>query len=183
MIQIYTGDGKGKTTAALGLALRACGAGKKVALVQFLKAPKFSEHIAIKKYKLPIDVFAFGIGFYISSEIPRAVKQSYKIVDNHTVDEHRLAAKKGLLKAEELIKSKKYDIVIFDEINVAIGFKLLDTDNVIALLKTVPKNKEIILTGRKANAKIKKMADLVTEMKKQKHYFDKGKNARKGIEF
>lgn len=169
MIQIYTGDGKGKTTASLGLALRAIGAGKKVALLQFLKESKFSEHKAIKKYKLPIDIFTFGIGFY-------------KILgDKHSEKEHRLATEKGLQKAKELISSKKYDLIILDEINVAIGFGLLNVNDVVEIIKD--SKSEIILTGRKANPKLKKMAHLVTEMKNQKHYFDRGTVARKGIEF
>lgn len=171
MIQIYTGDGKGKTTAALGLALRALGAGKKVAILQFLKKGDSSEFKAIKKYKLPLDVFAFGIGYF-------------KILgDSKSETEHRRAAQKGLDKAGELIKSHRHDLVILDEINVAVGFGLLKLDDVVKMLSAVPKKMEIILTGRRASNKLKKMADLVTEMKKTKHYFDTDTPARRGIEF
>lgn len=173
MIHIYTGEGKGKTTASLGLALRAIGAGKRVAIVQFMKKGDSSEFKAIKKYKLPIGVFAYGLGFY-------------KILgDRHTKSEHQKAAQKALTRAREIILSNKYDLVILDEINVAIGFGLIDVDDVVMALnaKRSTLNAEIVLTGRSAHPKLKKLADLVTEMKKHKHYFDKGVKARKGIEY
>lgn len=174
MIQIYTGDGKGKTTAAMGLALRACGAKKRVAILQFMKKGDSSEIKAIKKYKLPIDVFAFGIGFY-------------KILgDKKPKSEHKKAAEKGFKKAEQIIKSEKYDLIILDEINVAIDLGLLDIDNVIDLLQKAESEKlkaDIVLTGRNAHSKLKKLADLVSIIKKEKHYFDKNVPARKGIEF
>jgi cob(I)alamin adenosyltransferase len=172
MLQIYTGDGKGKTTAALGLALRAIGAKKKVVIIQFMKKPDYSEHAAIKKYKLPIDVFSYGIGYY-------------KILnDTHTEAEHRLAARSALKKSEDVISLKKYDLIILDEINVAVGFKLIKVDDVISVLKKNKDNtREIILTGRRADKKLLAMADLITEMKLEKHYFDNGTSARKGIEY
>lgn len=172
-IHIYTGDGKGKTTAALGLALRAIGAGKKVAIIQFMKKGKYSEHRAISKYQLPIEIESFGIGYY-------------KILgDKHTEEQHQKAAQKALKRATELIKNNKHDIIILDEINVAIGFGLIDVDEVISILHPTPYtlNADIVLTGRRAHPKLKKIADLVTEMKPVKHYFDKGVKARKGIEF
>jgi len=169
-IHVYTGDGKGKTTAALGLALRAVGAGKKVAIIQFMKKPNYSEHKAIKKYKLPIEIESFGIGYY-------------KILgDKHTQEQHQKASQKALKRAEEIIKKNKYDLIILDEINIAIGFGLIDLDDVITILNTRQKA-EIVLTGRRAHPKLKNIADLVTEMKKSKHYFDKGIKAREGIEF
>ncbi len=169
-IQIYTGDGKGKTTAALGVALRTIGAGKRAALIQFLKKPKYSEHKAIKKYKLPIDVEAFGIGYY-------------KILgDKHTEAQHKAAARKALLRAEELIKKDKHAVIILDEINVAIGFGLVNVNEVVSIISNQGQA-EIILTGRRAHPKLKKLADLISEMKPIKHYFDKGLKARKGIEF
>lgn len=172
MIQVYTGDGKGKTTAALGLTLRALGANKKVVILQFLKKGDSSEFKAIKKYKLPIDIFAFGIGYY-------------KILgDNHTKQEHQKAAQKALKKAVGIIKNNEYDLVILDEINVAIGFGLINVDEVAKiLLPAVGCRLDVILTGRSAHPKLIKLADLVTVMKKGKHYFDQEVNARKGIEF
>lgn len=169
MIHIYTGEGKGKTTAALGLALRAVGAQKKVAIIQFLKKPDTSEHKAIKKFKLPILIESFGIGFYkiLGDKLPE--------------QKHRQAAQKALKKAKDLINSGNFDIIILDEINVAIDFGLIDIKEVIEII-AMNKEAELILTGRDAPAKLKKLADLVTVMKKHKHYFDKGVKARKGIE-
>ena len=168
-IHLYTGNGRGKTTSALGLALRAVGAGKKVALIQFMKKPIYSEHKAIKKYKLPIDVFAYGIGFY-------------KILgDNKPKEAHIAAAQKGFDKAKEIIEKGKHNVIILDEINIAIGFGLLDVDEVIKILK--PKKADIILTGRRAHPKLKKIADVITIVENKKHYYDKGVKARKGIEY
>lgn len=173
MIHIYYGDGKGKTTAAFGLALRSVGANKKVAIVQFLKKGDSSEIKAIKKYKLPIDIFAFGVGFY-------------RILgDKHSEKEHQKSIDKTWAKAKKIISNKKYDLIILDEINMAIDLDLLDINDVIDVLKTYNQqlNSDIILTGRNAHKKLIKIADLVTEMKKHKHYFDKNVKAKKGIEF
>lgn len=170
MIHIYTGDGKGKTTAALGLALRALGAGKRVAILQFMKQADFSEHLAIKKFKLPILIESFGVGFYkiLGDEKPKT--------------HHQKAAQKALSRTRELLKKGDFDMIILDEINVAIGFGLIDVSEVIEIVG-LNKKAELILTGRNAHPKIKKLADLVTVMKKEKHYFDNGIKARKGIEY
>jgi len=170
IIHIITGEGKGKTTAALGLSLRALGAGKKVKIIQFMKKPIFSEHKAIKKYNLPIEVESFGIGFY-------------KILgDNHTEAEHKKSCQKALAAACAAIESGDYDLLILDEINVAIGFDLIKVDEVIEILD-LANNIDIVLTGRNAHQKIKKIADLISDVKCTKHYFDTGLEARKGIEF
>lgn len=170
MIHIYTGDGKGKTTAAFGLALRALGAEKKVAILQFLKKANTSEHKAIKKFKLPILIETFGIGFY-------------KILgDKKPEFAHKKAAEKGLNRAWEIIQSNKYDLVILDEINVSINMGLIDVKDVVEII-SLNKKTELILTGRNAHPDLKKLADLVTVMKKHKHYFDSGTPARKGIEY
>lgn len=173
-IHIYTGDGKGKTTAALGLALRAIGAGKKVAVLQFMKKGDCSEHRAIKKYQLPILVESFGIGFY-------------KILgDTKPKSAHQKAAQKALQRSRELIDEGKHDVIILDEINVAIDVGLVDVDEAIEILRTTAngeRSTDLILTGRNAHSRLKKLADLVTIMQKHKHYFDKGQTARKGIEF
>ena len=172
IIHVITGDGKGKTTASLGLALRAIGAGKKVKIIQFMKTATFSEHESIKKYNLPIEVECFGIGFY-------------KILgDKHTEAEHKDSCHKALTAAKTAIDSNKYDLIILDEINVAIGFHLIKVNEVLELINTrTKKNMDIVLTGRRAHSKIKKIADLVSEVKNIKNYFDKGIDARKGIEF
>lgn len=170
-IHIYTGDGKGKTTAALGLALRAIGAGKKVAIIQFMKKANYSEHKAIKKFKLPILIESFGIGYY---QIRGDIKPK---------SAHKLAAQKALKRTEEIIKAGKHDVVIIDEINVAIAFDLINVDEVIDILVTSNAIPDTILTGRRAHPKLKRLAHLVTDIKKVKHYFDTGIKARKGIEY
>lgn len=170
MIQIYTGDGKGKTTAALGLGLRAIGAGKKVAVVQFLKPKsiKTGEIIAAKKYLKNILWLNFGLtGFIIGKKISRSAREE---------------AVNGLLAVEKIILQNKFDIVILDEIIVAMHFKLLDEKKVIEIIKQVPKDKEVILTGRKASARLIKVADLVSEIVEIKHYFNQGIYARSGVE-
>lgn len=172
LIHIYTGDGKGKTTSALGLALRAIGAGKKVAIIQFMKKADYSEHKAIKKYKLPILIESYGIGYY-------------KILgDKKPKSSHQKAAQKALNRARELTEAKEHDLIILDEINVAIGFGLIDVEEVISIVTDNGSRKsEVILTGRKAHPKLKKLAHLITDMKKIKHYFDNGVRSRRGIEY
>jgi len=170
IIHAITGDGQGKTTASLGLALRALGAGKRVKIIQFMKKGDSSEFKAIKKYKLPIDAETFGIGFY---EI---------LGDTHTKLEHKNACERGLMAAHKTIESGRYNVVILDEINVAMGFKLLDVNSVIAILKSA-KNMDIVLTGRRAPAKIKNLAHRVSEVRSVKNYFDTGWSAREGIEY
>jgi cob(I)alamin adenosyltransferase len=171
LIHLYTGDGKGKTTAALGLALRAIGAGKSVAIIQFMKKGIYSEHQAIKKYRLPILIEAYGLGYY-------------KIMgDKKPKGAHQKAAQKALQRVRDLIASKKYDLIILDEINVAIGFGLIDINEVIEVLTTGNQQPTLVLTGRRAHPQLKKIANLITEMKKIKHYFDFGQKARKGIEY
>ena len=167
MIQIYTGNSKGKTTASIGLGLRANGANKKVLLVQFLKDGKSSEIKIIKKLK-NFDVETFG-------------KKGFLKKDNLTKKDFNLA-EQGFNFAQKAIESKKYDLIILDEINIANYFGLVKTDNLISLIKKTPKKIELILTGRNASKKIIQLADLVTEMKEKKHYYKKTK-ARKGIEY
>lgn len=184
IIHVITGDGKGKTTASLGLALRAIGAGKRVKMIQFMKKCEFSEHKSIEKYKLPIDVECFGIGFY-------------KILgDTHSETEHKQACEKALTAAKIAVESNEYDLIILDEINVALGFKLINITKVLTILspshhlwrkasakRGSAKVLDIILTGRRAPVKLKKIAHLVSDIRNVKHYFDEGGEARKGIEF
>jgi cob(I)alamin adenosyltransferase len=166
MIQVYTGNGKGKTTAALGLAIRAAGAGKKVFIGQFIKGKLYSELITLKKIK-NIKVEQFGRGCFIKSG-PKE-----KDIE---------AAQNGLEKIKKFVKGK-FDVVIFDEINVAIKLGLLESNEVLKLIRKTPKKIELILTGRNASSKILKAADLVSEVKEIKHYYKKGLKARRGIEF
>jgi cob(I)alamin adenosyltransferase len=167
MIQVYTGDGKGKTTAAIGLAMRAAGAGLKVFICQFVKGRYCCELKSLKQVK-NITVRQFGSNCFIK-KAPDA-------------KDMRLA-KEGLAEISKIIKNKSCDLVVLDEINVALRLKLLQLPEVIRLLKDTPRSIELILTGRSAPEQILKIADLVSEIKEKKHYYKKGVKARRGIEF
>jgi len=167
MIQVYTGDGKGKTTAALGLALRASGAGLKVYIGQFIKGRSYSELKALKK--IPnIKIEQYGSGCFI--------KDKPKQADIDLV-------RKGLKRVSQILVKRNYDLIILDEINVALYLGLLKVSEVTNLIKAAPKKTEIILTGRWAHPKVIRLANLVSEIKDVKHYYKKGIKARKGIEF
>ncbi len=166
-IHVYTGNAKGKTTAALGLALRAAGAGLKVFIAQFIKKRRCSEHKALDRFKDLITVKQYGTGFL------KGGKPTKTEID---------AAQKGFKEVKSIIASKTYDMVVLDEINVAIHHKLLNVEDIVDLLNSRPPNTEVVLTGRYADEKIIEMADLVTEMKEIKHYYKKGVKARRGIE-
>jgi len=167
LIQVYTGRGKGKTTASLGLAVRAAGAGLKVYIGQFLKGRFYSELASLKKIK-NIKVEQLGNSCFIKkAPAPKDI----------------LLAKRGLEKIKKLIADRAYDMVILDEINIAIKLKLLKVGEVITLLKNTPRGLEVILTGRYTHPKILGLADLVSDIKEVKHYFKKGVKGRRGIEF
>ena len=166
-IQVYTGNSKGKTTAALGLALRAAGTGLKVFMAQFIKKRRCSEHKALERLKDLITIRQYGAGF-----LKKGKPEGSDIE----------AARKGFEEVKKIISSKAYDMVILDEINVALYHNLLNIDDVLNLLEKKPANIEIVLTGRYADKRIIKKADLVTEMKEIKHYYKKGVKARRGIE-
>lgn len=168
MIQVYTGDGKGKTTAALGLALRSLGQRKKVCLIQFMKKGDFGEIKALKKFK-NITVKQFGWRSFVNIKKPEGKDMA--------------AAREALVFAARVLKENKFNLVILDEINVAAKFKLITDGDILNLIKIAPLSTEIVLTGRGAHAKILKQADLVTEMRAIKHYFNQGFKARKGIEY
>ncbi len=167
-IQIYTGNGKGKTTAAIGLAIRAVGAGKKVFFAQFVKGMAYSEVKALQQFSPNIIIKQYGLSCFIN----RAPKQE-------DID----AAQKGLATVTEIILSGKYDIVVLDEANIAIYYHLFTAEELIEILKRKPENTEIIITGRYACRELIDFADLVSEMKEVKHYYTKGITAREGIEF
>ncbi len=164
---VYTGNGKGKTTAALGLALRAAGSNMSVFIGQFVKGMEYSELSSLSKLSENITVKQYGRGCFIKR---KPVK---------TDIEH---AKNGLNELKQVINSGKYDVVILDEINIAIYFKLISAKDAVELIENKPKNVELILTGRMACEEILKRADLVTEMRELKHYYTKGVLAREGIE-
>jgi cob(I)alamin adenosyltransferase len=167
MIQVYTGNGKGKTTAALGLAIRAAGAGKSVYIGQFIKGREYSELKSLRKFK-NIKVEQFGRGCFIKR--------------NPSLKDIELACA-GLKKIEEVCSKEKPGLIILDEINVALDLGLLKPKDVLSLIKSVPRDIEVVLTGRNAPGQILKAADLVSEIKEIKHYFQKGLKARKGIEY
>ena len=167
LIQVYTGCGKGKTTAALGLAIRAAGAGLKVYIAQFIKSGRYSELAALAKFK-NIKIEQFGNPCFI-----RGAPQE-KDLDS---------AQRGLERVKEVLKTKKYDMLILDEINIALKLKLLELEEVMEVIKKAPKKTELILTGRDAHPQVIKIADLVSEINEVKHYFQQGVKARKGIEF
>ena len=168
-IQIYTGNGKGKTTASLGLALRAAGAGLKTHIVQFMKGQHYSELDAVKKLKGLIVIEQFGdkkFCKFTDQPDPKYVKQ----------------AKAGFERLKELMASKACDILIADEVLTAVMFHLVAEDELLDLMKTKPDGIELVLTGRGATDRLMIAADLVTEMKEIKHYYQSNVSARKGIE-
>jgi len=166
-LQIYTGDGKGKTTAAMGLALRAAGAGLKIYIAQFVKGMKYSEIEALRKFPDQITLRQYGSGCFIH-EKPGA--NDIKM------------AREGLDEVREIIRSGKHDVVILDEASIALHYNLFSTEELIDVIKSRPHNVEIVVTGRKAPQELMDIADLVTEMKEIKHYYSKGIEARFGIE-
>jgi cob(I)alamin adenosyltransferase len=167
-IQVYTGNGKGKTTAALGLALRAVGAGKKVFIAQFVKGQIYSEIEAMRKYLQSVTVRQYGLDCFI---IKAPTQQDIDI------------AQKGFKEIADIIQSNEYDMIILDEANIAVFYNLFTIDDLIDVLKQKPEQTEIIITGRYAFNQLIEIADLVTEMKEIKHYYTNGVEARKGIEF
>ena len=166
-IQIYTGNGKGKTTAALGLSLRAVCAGKKVFFGQFVKGMEYSE-LTAPKYLPNFTLEQFGRNVFIF---------------NKPKEEDIKFARKGLERIKEVLTSGEYDVVVLDELNIAIFYNLFKIEEVIEILDNRNESIEVIITGRNANEKLIDKADLVTEMKEIKHYFREGVPAREGIEF
>jgi cob(I)alamin adenosyltransferase len=166
-IQVYTGDGKGKTTAALGLILRACGAGLRVCLIQFIKRGKTCEIRSLKEHFPEVAVKQCGRGCFIRG------KPSSEDIQ---------AARKGLKQTRSAMLNGKYDVVIADEANTAMAMGLFPVDDLLGLMNEKPETVELIVTGRRAHPRVTKRADLVTEMREIKHYFHKGVRARQGIE-
>jgi len=166
-VQVYTGDGKGKTTAAIGLAVRAVGAGLKVFIGQFVKGMEYSELKALERFAPQLLVRQYG-------------RKSF--VHNKPTDEDFRLAREGYEDIRRAIYSQQYDVVILDEANIAVYFSLLMVDDLLALIDGKPDAVELVFTGRKADPRLLERADLVTEMKEVKHYYQKGIVARDGIE-
>ena len=166
-VQVYTGNGKGKTTAALGLALRAAGAGLKVFIAQFCKGLDYSELEALKLLRDSIEIKQYG-------------KPSF--IHGKPCEEDKKLAKEGLTASKEAIESKKYDVIILDEANIAVHYNLISIDDLLEIIDKKPDNIELIITGRNAKKELIKKSDLVTRMSEIKHYYRKGIKARRGIE-
>jgi len=169
MVQVFTGTGKGKTSAALGAVIRALGHGLKVFIVFFMKGKyPYGEFSTLSR--LPdVDVASFGLRC---------------LTDRANINPEEIEqAKLAMSAAREAMLSGNYDLVVLDEVNVAVNFKLIELDEVVRLIGDKPRNVELVLTGRYADARLIELADLVTEMVKIKHPYDKGVKARKGIEY
>jgi len=168
-VQIYTGGGKGKTTAAIGLAVRAAGYGLKTYFVQFMKEYPYNELNSLKHLNEWITIEQYCGDDFVYKKEPAPLEEIQK-------------AKYALARAEEKMLSGVYDLIILDEICVAIYFGLLKTEDIIPLINVKPENVELILTGRYCPTELIEKADLVTEMKEVKHYYSQGVLSRKGIE-
>jgi cob(I)alamin adenosyltransferase len=171
LIIVNTGPGKGKTTAAMGTALRAVGNGMKVLMLQFLKGSwHYGELDAVK---------SFG-GNWVMKQMGRGF---VKVGGAETDPEDVRMVEEAWSEAQKAIQSGEWDLIILDEINYAISYKMLDPANVVAALKAKPEQVHVILTGRNAHASIVEIADTVTEMKQVKHAYEKGVLAQRGIEY
>ncbi|MDO8691801.1 MAG: cob(I)yrinic acid a,c-diamide adenosyltransferase [Dehalococcoidia bacterium] len=169
LVQVYTGDGKGKSTAAFGLALRATGRGLKVKIVQLLKGDtSYGEIIAIRSFPT-VDIVQFGSPEFVNPLHPR--------------EEDRQMARDAYDHARQALLSGQFDVVIIDEINVAAKLGLISVDDILNLIKEKPKQVELVLTGRDADPRVIEAADLVTQMTLIKHPYEKGISARFGIEY
>ncbi|WP_419655752.1 CobO: cob(I)yrinic acid a,c-diamide adenosyltransferase [Desulfosarcina variabilis str. Montpellier] len=166
-IQVYTGDGKGKTTAAIGLAIRAAGAGLKVFIAQFIKSGDYSEIKALERYEDLITVKQYGYGRFFKGK-PAA--------------EDIAIAREGIAAIRQAFLSGDYQVVIMEEGNVAVTCGLFPVEEILSLMEEKPGQLELVITGRGANVQVIEKADLVTEMRAVKHYYQTGVAARTGIE-
>ena len=172
LVIVYTGGGKGKTTAALGMALRAVGYGHKVCMIQFIKGSwHYGEMDSSKKLAPEFELVAIGKGFVGILD------------DTSPKEDHEKYAEEAIKICKDKILSEKYDLIILDEINYAVNLGLINIKSVMDLIKLKPKKLDLVLTGNHAKEEILKLADLVTEMKEIKHPFQSGIKAKKGIDF
>lgn len=168
MIQVYTGNGKGKTTAALGMAFRALGHGKKVFMVQFMKSDKSGEISAAKAFP-GFETASFGRDCFLHKK--------------YFSQKDRILALEALAQARNIALSDQYDILILDELNTAVDFGLVKAEDALEVIKRGAKKKEIIITGRNAPREFLKIADLISEIREVRHYYQKGVKGRAGIEY
>jgi len=166
-VQIYTGNGKGKTTAALGLTLRAAGAGLKVYIAQFLKQGAYSELKALERFADCVTIEQFGTGKFVRGE-PDA--------------EHMASGQKGLAAVRKAFSSGAYDLVVMEEAGVAEKFGVISTDELLSIIREKPLAVELVITGRGVSETVMASADLITEMREIRHYYNSGVMARTGIE-
>jgi cob(I)alamin adenosyltransferase len=166
-IQVYTGNGKGKTTAALGLALRSAGSGHRVFIAQFVKQRRCSEHKAMERFSDLVTIVRYGKGCF-RERVPG--KSDFE------------SAATAFKQVKDIIASRQYDVVILDEINIAMHYGLIQVEELLDVMKKKPLEVELVLTGRYADSRVIEKADLVTEMKEIKHYSANGVKARTGIE-
>ena len=189
MLQVYTGNGKGKTTAAIGLAIRALGAGRKVYIMQFMKSLAYSEQKILQGFAPELTLKTSGKPFFVAEEGTLSDELRDKLGDNVVVfpkgqppQDYVELIKAGFDEVTRAVSTGKYGMVILDELNMALHFELIGRSAVEELLEKVPEHTELIITGRCAPDWLIERADLVTEMKEVKHYYAKGIEARKGIE-
>lgn len=189
-IHIYTGDGKGKTTAAIGLAVRALGAGKKVCFLQFMKGKSYSEQTLLTQISRNIELKVIGKPYFVAFKDSITEEELGKLEDGCVVFErgnppadYLCLAEKGMKEAEKAICSGNYDLVVLDEICCAVYFGLVKEEKLIALLQNRAAYTEVVLTGRNATEGLIAHGDLVTEMREIRHYYGNGVEARRGIEF
>jgi len=169
MIQVYTGDGKGKTTAALGLALRAMGHGMKVFMIQFMKGRTYGELMTCERCLPDLTIVMSGRDEFVTKGEPEEVDLRM--------------AREGMELARKIVSDGRYQMLILDEINVAMDFGLLPVPEVMDFLRSCPRNMEIVCTGRYAPPELVELADLVSEVREVKHYYNQGVEMRKGIEY
>jgi cob(I)alamin adenosyltransferase len=167
-VQVYTGDGKGKTTASLGLIVRALGQGLRPAVLQFMKGdPTWGEIVTLKRLEVPV----------VQCGLDHWVRQG------KVTEEDRAAAAEGLARGRALVERGDYDLVVLDELCTALFFELVGVDDVLAMIAAKPAAVELVITGRRAPEALIAAADLVTEMRPVKHYYEAGVHARPGIEY
>lgn len=189
MLQVYTGNGKGKTTAAIGLAIRALGAGMQVYIMQFMKGLAYSEQKVLRGFFPQLELMTTGKPFFVAEEGMLSEEDKAKWGDEVVIfppgkppADYVAMIAEGFELAKKEALSGKYKLVVFDELNVALFFGLIKRETVELFLDAVPEEVEVVLTGRNAPEWLVARADLVTEMKEVKHYYQMGTEARRGIE-
>ncbi|MDP8023356.1 MAG: cob(I)yrinic acid a,c-diamide adenosyltransferase [Nitrososphaeria archaeon] len=182
IVEVYTGNGKGKTTAAIGLAIRASGWGLKVSIYYFMKTGGYGENISLSKFDNVKQGF-FGKEYFLTKDENIAKKFNAVLVKDRPPEDYIELVRKGFEEARKEMLSGETDIIIMDEVLTAIFYNLISLDDVLNLIKEKPESVELVLTGRYAPQEIIDKADLVTEMKEIKHPYSKGVSARKGIEY